>query len=415
MFDEEVIKFKNSKEWLEFINYYSDKSFTEQLGMFRYEDVHTNFLASLLDGNNIYGYGIKPMQLFLELIKVKNNNEKKIEYLESVDLLSIYEIDNLNINVRKKLATGIPDLYITFDINQNNESKKYLLILEAKFDTTEHDNQCDNYYDAIKDLDYCEKIFLYLTLDGGECSSDYYNIITYQDLIDYVYTPLIYNKTNNIALTIEEYLKSFNSIYEMEYKDIKCYPITPKGKKLTINLWKYVSSMDSLWEEKEGLWKILYERDYKFKFFLINILKLRLIDGKDYEKLNSYLGRMTSKIYFDNEELKISEGIYTIIKSLINYYNFKSIEDIDSRVIVTTGKWKNIVAESKFDESISPDKKHNYKISDDLILNDERYYYVVPSRVDIENLNNALKECYPDFAKKVSIKPYISKDDGFNI
>ena len=44
---EKILRLKNSQEWIEFEKYYCDKSFTKQLGLFRYEDVHTNFLASL--------------------------------------------------------------------------------------------------------------------------------------------------------------------------------------------------------------------------------------------------------------------------------------------------------------------------------------------------------------------------------
>ena len=57
-------------EWKEFCNYYNDKGFVELLGLFKYEDVHNNYLNNLLDKSNPYGYGLKPMMYFLELILI---------------------------------------------------------------------------------------------------------------------------------------------------------------------------------------------------------------------------------------------------------------------------------------------------------------------------------------------------------
>ena len=44
----DLIKFKNSKEWIEFAKYYEKTSILEQIDFFRFEDANTNFLASLL-------------------------------------------------------------------------------------------------------------------------------------------------------------------------------------------------------------------------------------------------------------------------------------------------------------------------------------------------------------------------------
>ena len=44
----------------------------EQIGLFRYEDVHTNFLSNLLKLDNVYGLGTKPLKLFLELLKLNS-------------------------------------------------------------------------------------------------------------------------------------------------------------------------------------------------------------------------------------------------------------------------------------------------------------------------------------------------------
>ena len=75
--DNKVLEILESKEWKDFYNYYLDIGIIEQIGLFRYEDIHTNFLASLLKKDNIYGYG-KSMKQLLKFIKENQRQDKKI-------------------------------------------------------------------------------------------------------------------------------------------------------------------------------------------------------------------------------------------------------------------------------------------------------------------------------------------------
>ena len=42
---QEILMFKNSKEWIEFERYYNSTNFMQQIGFFRYEDANTNFFG----------------------------------------------------------------------------------------------------------------------------------------------------------------------------------------------------------------------------------------------------------------------------------------------------------------------------------------------------------------------------------
>ena len=326
--------------------------------------------------------------------------------MDTINLLDEYDVLDLIINIRKKLKNGIPDLYITFKIKQGVVEKKYLIILEAKLESDEHDNQCDSYYNDVKDINVDEKIFIYLTLDGGACSNDNYNLITYQNLIDYIYEPLTCIKANNVALTIDEYLKSFNSLYDIEFKNLDCYPITNEGKLLTTKLWKKSLEIDDLWDT--NLWEKLYlNNPIVFRTFIINSLKLENELEMFDNKLTNYYKRMKYRITFDDEEIEISKGIHYLFVKLVEYYSIENIEDIDSRIIVTTGNWKNIIANSKIDSIPIEKKEKYYKRSDSLIFNNENYWYVTTNETDVENFIEILHECYPEFASKIKIKPYI--------
>ena len=103
--NEKVKEVLESKEWQDFYNYYLDLGIIEQIGLFRYEDIHTNFLASLLKKDNIYGYGLKPLKLLLNFIKEnqRQDKENKEDYFEGINLSEDYEIiDFSEPDIRKK-------------------------------------------------------------------------------------------------------------------------------------------------------------------------------------------------------------------------------------------------------------------------------------------------------------------------
>ena len=166
----DVIKFKNSKEWKNFIKYYHDKGITEQLGLYRYEDASTNFLASVLKKDNIYGYGTLPIKLLLELISEKSGKLKNIKTSDYESYEVLLNDDRLTRRVDVTKTKNIPDIFITFKI----DNKDYLILLEAKLlSGLSSSNQCTNYRDELKNkYDSYEKIFLYLTIDGSDSDED---------------------------------------------------------------------------------------------------------------------------------------------------------------------------------------------------------------------------------------------------
>ena len=74
---------------------------------------------------------------------------------------------------------------------------------------------------------------------------------------------------------------------------------------------------------------------------------------------------------------------------------------------MTTGNWKNIIADSKIDSIPIEKKEKYYKRSDSLIFNNENYWYLTTNETDVVNFIEILHECYPEFASKIKIKPYI--------
>ena len=260
---------KESKEWIEFNNYYMNYNIFDQLDFFRLEDIHTNILKSIFIKDNPYSLDTYPLKKLLKLLIVKDSSKTKI----NIEKLNNYKIKELNVysqvilNKNNKL-----DLLIEFNIN----NKKYSIILENKLLSTEHDNQCQRYYnyykeEGNKDINY---IFVYLSLEKEPNFNeiDKYICINYQELIDYVIEPCNNNKKENI-ISLDSYLSSFSKLFNfigLSSEDI-IIPITKLGKKLTHNLkQKYgdflidaLKTNNEFYKENKKILLIYYYNLYK--------------------------------------------------------------------------------------------------------------------------------------------------------
>lgn len=374
-------------EWKEFCNYYNDKGFVELLGLFKYEDVHNNYLNNLLDKSNPYGYGLKPMMYFLELINSKNGLFN--------DLNNENDIEDLDVKVRKKLIkSGIPDLFITFRYNE----KKYLILLEAKLGSDEHGDQCNNYYKEVSEFtEYDEKIFLYLTLEGKEpdsCKNHEYYPITYQKLIDYVYDPLIREKSNSISLTVEEYLKGFNSLYvDGLVNDYKYIPITNKGRELTKKLFYRIKDYEY---SKEDIKMFINNNNiYFIRIFLNNISKINELEDNILVNFPE-LEDLKPKYYVDDIDYPASQYVYEVLKKLVNDEKINIKDDKFSFINFAPDGYKYLYSEKEYNELKHYRDCYSKDYYGKLIINGEDYYYSIYSLSEEEGkeLINKIKDTY---------------------
>ena len=171
---ETILKLRNSQEWIGF-DRYCNTGFLEQIDFFRYEDMHTNFLASLLKEDNVFGLGTKPLKLFIELLKVKDKNhlENKLQQ----DLLSNYSVSNIEVLTQESIDVGRLDLLIKFNIGNN----KYNIILENKlFSEESSEDQTKRYKEYFDDhFANDNNIYVFLSLDNNleiSAGNDYIRI-----------------------------------------------------------------------------------------------------------------------------------------------------------------------------------------------------------------------------------------------
>lgn len=410
-----LTKLKNSKEWIEFEKYYGKTSILEQINFFRFEDAHTNFLASLLNENNPYGLGDYPLQLLCELIASKDI-DNKFPHIKTI-CMSSSDLSNIETKIQEKLPSGRIDLLIKFDVIENEKKEQYLIALEAKLDSLEHDEQCKNYREDLdKSADYnsYKKTYLYLSLSKDDSISDeeHYLKFTYQDLINYVYEPCSYKSyDNNLLLTLNEYINSFSSLYFNEKFDINYIPITTEGKKLTLQVWnkneKIIKEfIDGLLKDKKDDYvKSFFEKNQKLlRILFINLIKMNdiHIEREYFDTMNRIAENIRERNKLNDKYYSDTRFIYEVFKDIISKVPIEDYKQLDK-----INKNKFIYSQEEYAEAKTK-SYHTIKQYGTLsIPKDSKnyYYYSINNKPEeILELIELIKEELPYFYNDDNLK-----------
>lgn len=388
------VNLENSREWIDFENYYIQYNIFKQLDFFRFEDVHTNILKSLFEKDNVYGLGTYPLKKIIELLIIKDNKKAII----NVDDLNKYDLEKIEVKSQKVIDKNRLDLLINFNLNNQN----YSIVLENKILSSEHDNQCEKYYQyfmGTKDNNYnkTKYIFVYLSLEENpkfSCDENYIKI-GYQELIDYVIEPCSYKEVSNSRIiSLEAYLSSFSCLYD--YIDY-CYdiPITNYGKEISMKLYnKYgdlliglIKNNDSFYNDNKRVLDIYYYNLYK----LINNGDITDTEAKKIISMKLLNIRCT----FMGEKVTYKKCYLLIVKYLFDLNIIKNEDDLDKLNSCDLNS-NYVVASFDFD---SLRNKNCYHLEDDVIgglsLNNKRLYYYV---------GNILREELEYFVKEINKK-----------
>lgn len=410
---ENILRLKNSKEWIEF-DRYCNTGFLEQIDFFRYEDMHTNFLASLLKENNVFGLGTKPLKLFIELLKVKDKNhlENKLQQ----DLLSNYSVSNVHVIPQFYIKdVGRIDLLIKFNIGNNN----YNIILENKlFSGESSKDQTKRYKEYLDKVDIdinnddnknATKIYVFLSLDNNPKTNpisaedeykDEYIRIDYQELISYVFEPCSYLEANSLAsISVEEYLKGFTYLCEFGYM-----PITSTLSKLSVAIYNNYCDI---------LMNILNADNEYIEFYNNNIKQFKILFtvlSKEDTTNSELLGKINRKILgnvgkfrdIDYSCRKQTKMVRVILKDLIDNGYLKTIEDLDELKFSDNSSWKPAITEEQY--KAVGNKQSNYTKDDDLILESKTLYYSYPvSNEELKGFVECVIEKYPNYKKLIEV------------
>ena len=391
-----ILKLRNSQEWIEF-DRYCNTGFLEQIDFFRYEDMHTNFLASLLKEDNVFGLGTKPLKLFIELLKVKDKNhlENKLKH----DLLSNYSVSNIEVLTQKSIDVGRLDLLIKFKIDNEN----YNIILENKLFSEESSEDQTKRYKMYFDNHFVKdrNIFVFLSLDNNlKISGNDYIRIDYQELISYVLEPCSYLENNSLAsISVEEYLKGFTYLCEFGYM-----PITSTLRKLSVAIYNnYCDILMNILNANEDEYSEFYNNNIKQFKILFTVLKNegttnKNLKGRISKKVFGKVGRFRNK---DNEYgcREQTKMVRDILKDLIDNGYLKTIEDLDELKFSDNSPWKPAITEEQY--KAVGNKQSNYTKDDDLILESKTCHPVFNE--ELKGFVACVIEKYPNYKELIDI------------
>lgn len=214
----------------------------------RSETVHSNFLKWLFDlqiSNESVGFNIISSLLqFAHKRAVEQERDFPTDLAlaaygkpESICLSAKtdreYPCPGVNYIKGGKPQTGTVDLVINGAAqNKSEELIPFKIIIENKVDSKEHDEQTWKYYSFFegrtantpKGISIVQeyqkpqneqRIYLYLTPDYAECSCDKYIRVSYQDIMDYIITPLLSlgNLSPRTRMFLEEYSRTLSLPY----------------------------------------------------------------------------------------------------------------------------------------------------------------------------------------------------------
>lgn len=420
---DDIIKFKNSKEFILLEQYYNNVRTLDLFNYYGQENPHTNFLANLFKENNPYTNNSEPFKLFLGLLSVKADALG----LDCTTLKEVYlnsrEIKELEVFSQLPLGSKRTDITFKFTV----DGQKYVIILEAKIRAGEFEAQPYNgkllkqteLYRTLAEeqpeYQDCKKYYVFLSpFEKPDISdSQHWIAITYQHLVDYVLSPCaIVSSTSNVPLTIDEYIKSYsNSVNKTNLGDFRL-AITPEEIHLVESLWKnYDSTLKAIRDiaasvqntkvtnsfDIENIISIFYENNKIILMFIYETLyKLNYIEE---EKLIT-LNRQRKMHYFHGEALTNVDLFYRVVKDIVETECIKNIEQLNDIVIINNWKYLTDDLNSLNEEEakwLCNYRTHLKNQNPIMIGNKPCYYWTYFPEADIQKFIEAVKRIYPKY------------------
>ncbi len=302
---------------LEALSKWSEKfNLFDVLKISRTEIRHSNMLAWFLTPDENHGFGDKILKGFVQYV-IKNNSDDE-------DVFSTLLMDYHDFIIQRE--------WHNIDLIAISEESKFILCIENKIDSGEHDDQLNRYRKIIEEhYSKYKKYYIFLSPNGLESSDpEYWIPMSYQDVLEIIEK----NKSQlevstDIQILVENYIEIIKrDILKDEELAKICRDIYFKHQKALDLIYenrpdKASGLFDIIkkWAaEKEIENKIIFCRDFTTKsisrFRTINMDKL--IPESD----NPNSGWKSKNHYF--YEIQNSEGKEISIKFVLNSDNINS-------------------------------------------------------------------------------------------
>lgn len=393
-----IVSLYNSKEFIDLNAYYNKKSVFEILGVDRDENTHSNFLAWLLNENESHGLGQYPMEKFLQLLMVAREFDCNKNVEINIDMQHQLLIGNKKIETIKKLLrekaivggkSGRIDIYL--EITFKDDDKILPIIIENKIKSDEYDEQTDNYYkwaemqfsDKTK---YSRPLFVFLSpkykfesYSGNRsviCKNNFFILISYQNILDYVIEPCIKKAgTEQGKILLNDYIRC------LSYSDITNEDDTNHGK------GDYIMGIG---ENERKLLKSFWEKNNALIMATIEAI-INDDDTTDDERKKLKNSQTILGNHKDYSKYSIAgEGKYgkcplplEVIKKYLKDHEKISISDFEKKF---PKDLHNIYDLYRKFSTIEDNKKRNYYCKDSELITIENEKYAVCNQWGIDNI-----------------------------
>ncbi len=138
----------------------------------RTEIRHSNMLSWLLSPNENHGLGDSVLRGVIQYVVTA--------FSDDADVFTTLLMDCHDFIIQRE--------WHHIDLLAVSADEKYVIVIENKIDSGEHDNQLNRYRNTVEDAypDY-RKMYIYLSPDGGESSDpDHWCSMSYQDVLDII-------------------------------------------------------------------------------------------------------------------------------------------------------------------------------------------------------------------------------------
>lgn len=244
-------------------------------GLVRQEIRHSTILAYLLKPYESHGLGDNLAKKIINLATQKSNHEATPNSLK----VALADFDDLVVN------TEVGYNKKRIDVLAYSARNQVVLAIENKVDSSEGDNQLKTYSEFInQDINFnnYKKLFVYLTLAGGEPSESEWVALGYKDILDILNDILLKSDgqiNDDKKIFINHYIELVRKhIMEEINQDLRdaCVEIYRRHKVaidlINNNLPTPVSdAQESFWKEKSNQISKIYSNKRVFGF-LPNIL-----------------------------------------------------------------------------------------------------------------------------------------------
>lgn len=272
--------FNSNSSNSEIVEYISRANIFDMIKKSRNEMVHSRMITELISGRYYELSRKQTLIHFLDIIiKRAQQQDKNIEYaFKSSVLTRSLHIDSVNSNVEFMIKKYVndnqqydgnkrPDIFLDIKLAKsidvgNVKKEKVEIIIENKVLSHESSDQTNDYFIQCskKNADDCFRFFVFLTPTASYELDDYEHLkgidkpnnnfihICYQDILDYVISPLLNNDTINTrdSVILEEYVNSLelpampnkeDENTEPNNRELSIMAVSKREKELLNDFW----------------------------------------------------------------------------------------------------------------------------------------------------------------------------------